>query len=798
MATTQPTTELDVTQDFQLVKTESYNADIMEKILRDKRFAAKDLRHLSAYKKQRTHANQKEVVYHYARGMEKLKMGRLYARNNLGLQAFPHDIRNPLLSDNYVEIDMENAHYKFMVKLADNYNLKNDALKYYVNNRKACLDRVCSDRKLAKTTYLMTGYGGNAKLYSEFYENDTATPEGDLSQVYECKNEISFLVNAIWNDPKYKDIKKLACIKAKPQPIFSLFALVLQTEECTCLRIIDSYLKSKNRDMDIYIHDGGAVRKLPNEVDFPVSLLRGAEKVVYSETGHKITLAVKLLEHNFAPASSTGMILIDTDYKACIELKNIYEHNIVRASDNWYVNMPDTLHWEQGDEFVKNLIVLANFRKPTELSSVPYGCNASGCSNIFSTLCNSHNLFPLNENFVDEINMATKGRVYFNDKYWDLDKKDWFDIGLEQKPIYPLIYIKRNAPDLSNITQEEITDFSNNCLNMFKDDIDRNFFLRAMARALGGHIEDKIFYILKGLRDSGKGVLQEICMLAFGEYCAVYDIPMMKSSNSGDASDLRWVGSVKANLKRAGFCNETKNTAGKTELPADGNVIKKVIASGGDPFLTRNHYKGECYMKMNLTSFMFMNKIPTCNPADAMEKCIPFDMPFKFVEEEDLDTDPVSYRLANPNIKDLIKANGGSGKRWGDVFLFLLFEAYTPNKIERKDMNEHNRAELDSIKKEGDALNPILLFKNAFVKDSSGWVSSADIKEALLPANMSDVKLGTFLKDRGYIRGKKYLPVLDNDGNPVLDGDGNPVTKQFPGYKGISKLVVNDDNDNDI
>lgn len=793
--TTTETLVLDNSDDLKIVKTECFDADIMEIILRDKRFAAKNLRTLSMYKKNRRYANEVEVVYHRGKGLEKLGIGRLFPHGGLGLQAFPHDIRNPLLAKYYWDVDMENAHYVFMIKIADKYGLRNDAIKYYVANRDACLKKVSANRRTAKTAYLKTGYGGDVKLYSSFYEDDKSVPEGDISQLKEVEAEIQPLVTAIWNDPNWKHLRSLACVKTKSQPRFSLFSYILQDEEVKCLLLIDAVFKTKNRAMDIYIHDGGEVRKLPNEVAFPASYLREAEEVVFKQTNHKIKLVVKPMEHNYTPPPTTGSILIDDDYNACIQFNKLYGSRLVRGVDNWYVNKPETNVWEVGDGFVKNLIMIANFRKPTELGSIAYGANTSGCNNIFAALCSAHDLYPRNDNFINEINLKTKGKVYFQDKYWDLKQRKWFFIGEEEDPIIPLIYIKRPAPTFENITPEEIAEFTSKCLNMFSTDLDRNLFLRAMSRALGGYIDDKVFYLLKGERNSGKGVIQENCVNAFGEYCCVYDPPMLKSHNAGDASEFRWVLAVKAHLKRVGFTNEAKNIDkggfSKKPLQLDGNVLKKNICSGGDSFLARGHRENEFAVKFNATTFMCLNAVPESNPPDALDVMIPFDMPYKFVDADTLSIDPVSYRLRDDNIKDKIKNN----TRWAEIFLYLLFENFTDKQINKSDMSELNLAECNFITKMSDALNPITLFNSSFTADAKGWVRSEDIKKVLAPANLSDVKFGYFLTARGFKPLRKMFDVLGTDGKPVLGEDEKPKRKLVTGYSGLALKQKDEENE---
>jgi hypothetical protein len=776
--------------DLKIVKTERYDADIMEVICRDKRFSASNLRMLSAYKKSRTHANEVEVIYHHQRGMETLRMGRLFPHNHSGLQAFPHDIRNPLLDKYYWDVDMENAHYVFMINIAKKYNVRSDAIEYYVVNRAECLTRVSSVRRTAKTAYLKTGYGGDVKLYSDFYTDDGIEPEGDLTQVKQVEAEILPLITAIWNDPIYKDVKKMACIKGRKNPKFSLFALVLQTEECRCLVLIDAYLKTQSRFMDIYIHDGGEVRKLPNEILFPPSLLRGAEKYVLERTQHKIKLAVKPMNNNYLPPPSTGMILVEDDLDACIKLKKLYGDRIVRGVDAWYVNMPDTKHWEQGDEFVKNLIMLANIRKSAITSTLPYGSNANGCNAIFKTLCSAHHLYPLNKEFIDQINLATKDKLYFEDKYWDFKLRDWFDID----DVIPLVYIKRPAPDFADITAEDIADFINSVMNMFANAVDRNLYLRAIARGLSGNISDKVWFILKGMRDCGKGVLQEQCNASFREYIAIFDPPMMKSHSSGDASDRRWVLTSQAHIKRISFSNEAKNIIGKADLVMDGDEIKKVICSGGDEFSARGHYKDEVFIRNNTTAFMSMNKIPSCNPPDAMNTMILFDMPFKFVEPS-LVSEDIMYRKGDPTIKDQIKKNA----RWADVFLMLIFQNYTEEPIVVRDMNEISKEERASVTAAFNATNPIALFNATFVKDPNGWVCSADIKHALAPAGLNDTNFGRFLTARGFIfkRGKS-VNTKDEFGNVIMV-DGLPKKKCPQGYKGLAfKVALEDDADADV
>jgi hypothetical protein len=52
--------------------------------------------------------------------------------------------------------------------------------------------------------------------------------------------------------------------------------------------------------------------------------------------------------------------------------------------------------------------------------------------------------------------------------------------------------------------------------------------------------------------------------------------------------------------------------------------------------------------------------------------------------------------------------------------------------------------------------------RNRFVNDFNGWVALSELKCILKPAQLSDMKLGVFLKDRGYARVLKTI-VTKND-----------------------------------
>ena len=287
--------------DYHLVKTELFDADVMDVMLRTKdMFSSDDISRLSKYKKGRKQGNSVEVIYHYGKGCEEDQLGRLYARGNMGLQAFPFDIRNPLLEKHYWDVDMENCHYYLLQHLGNKWGINVEGIKYYCDNRDECLKEVSSNRSTAKTAFLKVAYGGCIKTLTE-NKSINLNKINDVNEVEKSdtlnkiEKEVKAITNYVWSE--YSKYHRKVSKKLNPKS--SLLSLILQTEERKCILALDEYMKKQNRSMDILIHDGGEIRKLENEKEFPVELLRGGEEYIEKSTGYKMCLAVKPFRHSF-------------------------------------------------------------------------------------------------------------------------------------------------------------------------------------------------------------------------------------------------------------------------------------------------------------------------------------------------------------------------------------------------------------------------------------------------------------------------------------------------------------------
>ena len=293
---------------YPITKTEYFDEDNIKYLLNDTRFNKQDRKRLTDYNKHRQSGSQMLVQYKLATGCEEYQLGRLFPNDNLGLQSFRFDIRNPLTKKNYWDIDMENAHYCIAERWCDKYDISCPNLSYYINNRDECLKLVSDSRKKAKTEFLKILYGGNIQLYSDLYnevEGDIKT-EG-IKILTTLKGEVQKLMDKIWEQHshyhKLKTGKEKTSINKKPNPKATLMSLIFQTEERKVLMFLDYLLKVKhNRNMGIFIHDGGEVEKLDSgETEFPKEILEDCSQIITTKFKIRTRLTQKPIEYNWTP-----------------------------------------------------------------------------------------------------------------------------------------------------------------------------------------------------------------------------------------------------------------------------------------------------------------------------------------------------------------------------------------------------------------------------------------------------------------------------------------------------------------
>lgn len=290
-----------------ITKREYFDEDNVKYLLADVKFNKEDRKHLSNYNKHRISGSQVNCSYKFGTGCEELQLGRLFPEDGIGLQSFRFDIRNPLTKKYYWDLDFENAHYRIAEKMCIEYGIKHDKITYYINNRDECLSMISNKRKKAKTEFLKVLYGGDIKLYTDYYnEVDGFINIDGYSFLKDLEKEVDVLSTLIWD--KYKKYTTLKVgkdkipIEKKRNPKYSLMSLIFQTEERKLLMILDWFLTKRNRYMGVFIHDGGLIEKLQGETKFPDELIEEATTIVNAISGYNMKLAIKSINYEWTPS----------------------------------------------------------------------------------------------------------------------------------------------------------------------------------------------------------------------------------------------------------------------------------------------------------------------------------------------------------------------------------------------------------------------------------------------------------------------------------------------------------------
>jgi hypothetical protein len=600
---------MEFNSNLHIVKEEIYDADVMEEILRDiNTFSKSELNRLRAYKKSRKYGNKVDVIYHYGKGCEENHLGRLYVKNNRGLQSFQREIREALLEKHHFSIDMENAHYNLMVKLGIEWNINVSNIKYYCENRNDCLKMLSNDKKISKLSYLKVAYGGNINLYDntigEFVE-----PEGDISLLKEIEKEVKSLIEMCYG--KYQEYHNV--VKKKENPKVSLFALILQTEELKCLMALDEYLHSQGSQSDVLIHDGLEVIKKENENIFPEELLRECEKFIKEKTGYFVKLVQKEYENKYRK-NEKEKIIIDDVY-ATRKFINLMKDNISRDNGEVYFFNDDNGMWEKGDTaFKTSLIKVKDKMIFTDYSeSKPKIINYGG-KLVNMKLIQNLLLSQLQEdNYISKNIESSLGKILFADGYYDFyDEK--FTEGFNNK----LVFLKRINRFYPTERNEKIIEEVNKILFVdgfnFEDGLESGEYLKkSICIGLIGDYYRKKFYFCNGERNCGKSLLTKAFRESFDGYVDEYDANnLLYNSNSQDeAKKLAWTTDLIG--VRLAFSNECRMD---NKQYLDGNLIKP-LSSGSDTMKHRVNHENQKDFVNRSTMFFLSNDIPTITPIDS-------------------------------------------------------------------------------------------------------------------------------------------------------------------------------------
>jgi len=728
-----------LTQQDQLVpmfeRDEYFDADVMDAILLDVgAFSHKDLGNLSRYKRNRQHGNKVRVQYTFGRGCEKSQLGRLYAKGGLGLQSFPFDIRNPLLDRGYWDIDMENAHYILLAKLGDDWGVKTDAIHQYISNRTEELKKVSENRGIAKTAFLKVAYGGNIKLHNEFY-TDGIAPEGDSSLLKKIEAEMKVIVDLCWT--KYSQFQKI--VKSRPNPKFSLFALILQTEERKCLMSMVEYLETQKRYMGVLIHDGGGVKKLEGEEAFPEELLAGCEAAIFKATGYSHRIVHKPYKHAFV-MKTDGMIdpsVRINDSWAAREFAKLMGTNIVLDTGVVWVFDTMTGMWSNDEAHIRRLITNAGsklvFKQMAAdgITTYDYSGKVKATKDLMIKL---PDVLPRQDGYFLTRIASDVGKLLFLDGIYDFKSAEFverFDPNIVFRYSMPRKFPARDMEKIAELERIVFTD-------AFADQDHASTLRHSLMRAAIGDYKRRVMTVGLGLTASGKGSLGTLVKTAFGEYCCSFNGNSMigKSYDTESSRELTWVMDIASRRFAMSSEIKTRNDDGKRYPTAiDGNMLKNIVSGGTDFLKVRKLHENDQTVMNKATLFMFAQDLPAIDPPDdaVRDRLRVCEWSYSYVTEP---------KKPYEKLRDVSILDKMSNAEYGDAFFWLMVQEYEAWR--RNDFAEPARAEVELVAraeliKEVD-FEAVLLEGYEITKNDSDYVAIEELYNFLKGNGVLDTK----------------------------------------------------------
>ena len=283
--------------------------------------------------------------------------------------------------------------------------------------------------------------------------------------------------------------------------------------------------------------------------------------------------------------------------------------------------------------------------------------------------------------FLDHMYEWTKGKVYFQNGYWDFPQNRFVETAdMHTFVVVPRDFSERRDPALRRDLFRRVFD------PIFTADPGRtkpqtgvthetqtalrDRFLHKWARIMAGHVEDKDWLVLTGPRNCGKGVIIDLTIGTFAKYVGSTNAENFAVKRTDGDSQKALSFLIPFQWKRAMVASEMELSRRGEGL--SGTLIKKVN-SGGDTLSARSNFRDEIEFHIQATLALVCNDMDEVKPVDTMEKCEMYPMKSKFVQQgESKEFQNICYYEADPSVKDVFIKDS----KVQNEFVHVLIDAY--------------------------------------------------------------------------------------------------------------------------
>lgn len=360
---------------------EYFDIDNYFNLCRHKGLSKEQKSQLQKYKKISRDGNKVLVQYDFGKNWNSLKFGDYYPLKGIGLASFGREIRACLAKKYYWDLDIVNAH----PVIIQNYCIKKGWLcpiiTRFIEQRTAILEIICSenkqDRWWAKQECVKVFNGGYSSVHPILLEL--------IPEIERIRDNVVSLHPQVYK-------KAFAIHQNIREASITTLSLVFQDQTRQLLSSIADFLKTKGRNLDVRIHDGGLVRILEGEKEFPRSLINDIEKYLIDTFNYTISLEIKPLIHSFQFEERNKLIdndIIINDSFACEKFVELVD--IRKVGNEVYIFNPITGRWGSQDDVKQQIINNKNnllFKQMTDLGikTYDYGGNSKNINSLLSLL----------------------------------------------------------------------------------------------------------------------------------------------------------------------------------------------------------------------------------------------------------------------------------------------------------------------------------------------------------------------------------------------------------------------------
>ena len=702
--------------DIAVSKTEIFDLDMANELLQNDNIGKDEQAKLRGYIRRRTRGREVEITYVLGVKAKTTMLGRFVAKGGVGMQTLPRDIRNALAKPYYWDIDMKNAQPVLLLQLAKQKGWEHTALEKYVLKRDETLkevqDELGCNRDEAKERLIQLFFGSSYIQGLPDWIAKTLYPEL-------CKMKSNMYSANLDFAKKFKKDEN------------SVMSYVLQTIERNCLMSMDKALSLKNRSLDVLIHDGGYVRKIEGEKDFPIELLRHCEHTIFKDTGFQVRLEQKPIETSFGRKEEETQVypestIIDDVFGARI-FADWLKDDIVYSYGNIYIFDNATGVWSGEETALDRKLTEAGevlvFRQQTQtgIKTYNYSGVVKNCENLKKKL---PTILTRNDAFLVEGRKRSTFKLLFKNGIYDFKSQVFL-----QKFDRNIVFSHAIDRDFVDEVLQEDMDFVNHTffVSPFANETTPAIFRHYLMRGLIGDYRMKKFIVALGDKNSSKGTLTNFMEYCIGKNASTFNANvLLLRKMQGDAErEMSWVSQIYDS--RLAFSNEIKNT---DDTKIDGNMLK-TLTGGGDPITLRKMYKNPEIVYNFSMPVLFAQDLPNISPPDAINsRIIVIQYDYSFMETPN----PLrsSEKQGDPNIKDKLCC-----PKYADAFITLMIQEF--NKWADNDFEE---MELPAyMLQDKEALAPTTDVRTLLEEN---YVLTGD-EEDFVPFN----DLSKFLKERG-------------------------------------------------